>query len=267
MEENFEPPQQPQEPKSNFMAYLLVLVFISIIIIVGIYFWPESKIERDAPETDEITELLESAIGVDEIEIGTPKEEFFEAFPNSEKFEGTGFAIGMNFIEEFDFGPDCWTVEGDSFTCFKEDKVFVLAQQGGLGILIDDRREDLLYSLDYSDPNTCETLDELPFYVGYLDKAGCYEFVAITTKDVEICRLVTKARLQDPSVTEATHDRYCFSELLQLTKDPDLCDAIELKDDRDYCFDRAADWFSDPSLCENIESPSKAEKCLNSAKQ
>ena len=197
-----------------------------------------------------------------DIEIGVTKQDFFAAYPDSVKFKNTGFALGENFIEEFDMGPDCWTIDAESYTCFKDDKIFVVAGQHKLGFLIDERRNDLLYSLDYTDPNTCANLDDLPFFVGYPSKSGCYGYVAQHIKDVEVCKLVMKARVEEnPNYSgRYGYEPNCFLDIIKETNTPDLCSLFEFKDLRNRCFRLAAGWSSDISLCEGIEPYDENEK-------
>ncbi|PIZ95447.1 MAG: hypothetical protein COX81_00820 [Candidatus Magasanikbacteria bacterium CG_4_10_14_0_2_um_filter_37_12] len=158
--------------------------------------------------------------------------------PEDPEIEADPF-IGANGL-----GGDCLRIDIMN-VCFKDDKVFGLYSFEKKYLKIHDDYKKTLATFDFSNPDTCESLDSAPYYMGYPSKKICYKNIALTTNNSEYCYRVEKNGDQD-----------CLSDLTQKTGDESLCEDIDYKKNRQAysrCIVTAATNKNDISLCDQLQ--------------
>ena len=244
-----------------------IFLLVSVLMLVFILGCSSKNVEQQEYELK-----LEE---VDSVDIGMTKEEFFMKFSDSTEFN-VNFDLVSSFPSDFDFGSDCWNINDLAFVCFKDEKVFVISgnnPHGGQTVRVHENRSSLMNSLDYTSFETCDNLDDLPYYVGYLDRLECIEHVTMISKNSKGCQLLIQERMTggEESVIKTwskfpidkQYDDGCIKSLIMKGEDPALCEKIGPSIERHLCY-RAAGLTTESSCFDTDGGKNYFEKGMTS---
>lgn len=106
-----------------------------------------------------------------------------------------------------------------------------------------------------SDPEICNVLSPWPSrdLGGTSIRSECFYAQNRVMHDPGLCAYIP------PSDTAST---YCYVEIAQFTKDPNICEIYTTEDNRDTCFSMTARLMNDVQLCEKIEHTALKNECI-----
>lgn len=190
-------------------------------------------------------------------EIGMTKADFLFSFSSAKKIEkAASFGGGSLGEENLDTGNDCYLFSQNHFfiarkfstVCFREDKIFVIIGENDgffgsykVDFIFHPDREKTLANLNI---DTCNQVEKLPYFVGYLSKDECLKMMMRKTGDPEICKAIGGGQ---------KYDFDCISYIVDKEVKPSLCDLLVDEKDYNACYSSVAFLSADAAFCNKLK--------------